>query len=150
MLGLGEAIEETKQPGKAIEIYSQTRRTLEQAALKDAGNQDLKTALADVLIHAARLNARLGNSAGAVEDSVQAIQLARQSITQQGNKQALQRLLARALATNASALVSAKRAPEAIKVQGEAIAQWQLLDRSYGLDSTDKAELNKARNLGRG
>ena len=150
MLGLGEAIELTKQPGKAIEIYSQTRRTLEQAAQQDGKNQDLKTALADVLIHAARLNARLGNPSGAVEDSVQAIQLARQSITQQGNKQALQRLLARALATNASALVSAKRAPEAIKVQGEAIAQWQLLDRSFGLDSTDKAELNKARNLGRG
>ncbi len=150
MLGLGEAFELAKQSAKAAQIYVEIRRVLEQAAGRDVNNQELRTCQSDTLIHLAKLHLKSGNAVPAVEDSVRAIELARQSIMKQGSKQSLQRLLARALATNASALVAAKRAPEASKIQGEAIAQWQQLDRSYGLDSRDKEEFNKARLLGRG
>ncbi len=150
MIALGEAIELSKQSSWAIQVYDVSRHMLEKAMLLEDNNQDLRACLADTLVHMARVHVKSSTAEPALEESNRAIELARQSLVKQEGNQSLRRLLARALATNASALVAAKRAPEAAKIQGEAIAQWQQLERSYGLDSNDKAELSKARLIGRG
>lgn len=150
MIRLGEAIELSKLSSKALQVYDESRHLLEKAMLLEGNNQDLRACLADTLVHMARVHVKSSTADTALEESNRAIELARQSLVKQEGNPSLRRLLARALAANASALVIAKRASEAVKVQGEAIAQWQLLERSYGLDSNDKAELSKARLIGRG
>ncbi|MCX6613879.1 MAG: hypothetical protein NTW74_23910 [Acidobacteria bacterium] len=150
LVSLGEAVELSKQSSKAIEVYAESRRVLEKAALLENNKQDLRACLADTLIHIAKVQVKSANVGTALEASNQAIELARQNLAKQEGNPSLRRLLARALAANASVLVAAKHAPEALKVQGEAIAQWQQLERSYGLDPGDKVELNKARLIVRG
>lgn len=149
LIGLGEALELSKQSPKAIGTYMESRRILQRAAEKDSGNQELVFGLADNFIHTARFHASSRTPNTALEESGRAIEMLRLSLAKLDGDPAMRRLLARALTVRASALFALKRDAEAKQTREDAMAQWQHFQRSNGLGPMDREEIDTIRQMAR-
>ena len=97
MNGLGETLEKSKQGDEALASYREARQLLEQAAKREADNEDAAEGLADNLMCMARIGKETSGMAKVVEETERAVAILRGLVEKPGTKAEYRKQLAQAL-----------------------------------------------------
>lgn len=147
MSGLGEAFQKSNQIAQAKASYKEARQLLEQAAKREANNEDVLVGLADNLVHTARFNFEEKQTELSLGDADRAIEILRRLLANINSAPDLRRQLALALTVKGEVLLALKRKPDALPLLTEALSQWDNFGRSSGLRPGEEAEIARVRAL---
>lgn len=145
--GLGMALEKSNQGDQARASYKEARQLLEQAAKKEADNEEALQALANNLIQTARFHTGLREFGDAAAECERAIQMLRKLSEKPTSSPDFKRQLAQAL-TIKGELVMAQKSREAAKqLFQEALSLWAAYGQVIGLRPEEEQEMGRVREL---
>ncbi len=145
--GLGDTLAKTKQSGQARASFLEARQVLEQAAKKEAANEDVKQSLADNYIRTARMGRELAEYATALAETDRAVEILRTLVQQPGANPEFRRDLAVALTIKGEIFSAQGKRTIASELFQEAVNLWMAYSNQSVLKPEEELEFNRLKGL---
>ena len=127
--------------------YKEARQLLEQAAKKEAGNEEVATVLADNLIRTARIEREGNDLTTAVQETERAVAILSKVVSLPGSKSEYRKQLAQALTLKGEMALAQKKATVASEAFEEAATLWVSYGRLAGLKPEEEVEITRVKRL---
>ena len=147
MNGLGETLEKSKLGDEALASYREARQLLEQAAKREADNEDAAEGLADNLVRTARIGKETSGMAMAVEETERAVAILRRLVEKPGTKSEYRKQLAQALSLKGEMARSQRKGIVAKESFEESLGLWDSYGRLAGLKPEEEIEIGRLKTL---
>ncbi|WP_031499919.1 serine/threonine-protein kinase [Bryobacter aggregatus] len=141
--GLGETLARSKQAGQALASYREARLLLEQAAKKEAGNDEVLSGLADNLIRTAQMQ----GEGPALEETARAIEMLRKLLLKPEPKAEYHKQLAQALTVRGELYLKQRKSEAARESFEEALSRWNSYGRLAGWKPQEEQEILRLKGL---